>query len=310
MKLTLRPYQDDRDYWRMRAFLREVLLLNDRRMFSWHLNRLDYWRWHGVENLEHVRLEDVVFLWETPAGQIAAVLNPEGTSGDAFFQVHPLLRTPALEEEMLAVAEECLAAPDPNGGRVLHLFADQSDHLRQAMFQRRGYTRADWPEYQRRRPLLDDIPTVPIPAGYTVRPVGDESDLPARSYVSWQAFHPDEPDSDYQGWEWYHNIQRAPLYRRDLDIVAVAPDGSHAAFCTAWFDDVTRTGVFEPVGTAPAHQRKGLGKAVMYEAMRRLKRLGADLAYVGSYSPGAHALYASVGFITYDLCEPWEKHLA
>ncbi len=307
MKFNMRPYRDESDYWRMRAFLREVLVLNDFRMLSWHLNRLDYWRWHGIENIDHVRLEDAVFLWETPAGDLAAVLNPEGTSGDVFFQIHPLLRTPALEEEMLAAAEERLAIPTPQGGRMLRLFADQSDHQRRALLQGCGYTPGQWPEYQRRRPLLDPIPTPAVPPGYTVRALGDESELPARSYVSWQAFHPDEPDSKYQGWEWYHNIQRAPLYRRDLDIVAVAPDGAHAAFCTAWFDDVTRTGVFEPVGTAPAHQRKGLGKAVMVLALRRLQTLGANLAYVSSYSQGAHALYASVGFTTYDLCESWEK---
>jgi GNAT superfamily N-acetyltransferase len=310
MKLTKRSYRGEQDYWQMRAFLREVLLLNDRRMLSWHLNRLDYWRWHGIENIDHTPLEDVVTLWETSDGQIAAALNPEGTGGDVFFQVHPHHRTPALEEHMLAVAEERLSVPAPQGGRFLRVFADQSDTLRRSMLQGCGYTLGEWPEYQRRRSLLDPIPTVSVAAGYTVRALGDESELPARSYVSWQAFHPDEPDSKYDGWEWYHNIQRAPLYRRDLDIVAVAPDGSHAAFCTAWFDDVTRTGVFEPVGTAPAHQRKGLGKAVMSLAMSRLKILGADLAYVSSYSPGAHALYASAGFTTYDLCEPWEKQWA
>jgi predicted N-acetyltransferase YhbS len=76
-----------------------------------------------------------------------------------------------------------------------------------------------------------------------------------------------------------------------------------------WFDDVTRTGAFEPVGTAPDHQRKGLGRAVMAEGLRRLRHLGATLAYVGGFTPGANALYASVGFKDYDLCEPWSKEV-
>ncbi len=71
---------------------------------------------------------------------------------------------------------------------------------------------------------------------------------------------------------------------------AVAPNGEYAAFCTIWFDDVTRSAYFEPVGTAPQHQRRGLGKAVMCEGLRRLKRMGATLALVGSYMPPAHAL--------------------
>jgi GNAT superfamily N-acetyltransferase len=61
------------------------------------------------------------------------------------------------------------------------------------------------------------------------------------------------------------------------------------------------------VGTHPAHQRKGLGKAIMAEGLRRVQRLGATLAAVGSYSEAAGALYAAMGFTDYDLSEPWVK---
>jgi GNAT superfamily N-acetyltransferase len=132
-------------------------------------------------------------------------------------------------------------------------------------------------------------------------------ELPARSWLSWKAFHASEPDDRYEGWEWYRNVQRAPLYRRDLDLVAVARDGELAAFCTLWFDEVTRTAAFEPVGTHPIHQRRGLGKAVMTEGLRRVRELGASLATVNSYSESAGSLYASLGFTSYDLSEPWIK---
>jgi len=131
----------------------------------------------------------------------------------------------------------------------------------------------------------------------------------AGCYASGLAFHPSDIKfavENRQDVSWYRNIQNAPLYRRDLDMVAITPEGAVAAFCTIWFDDVTRTAYFEPVGTAPAYQRRGLGKAVMCEGLRRLKRMGATLAFVGSYSPPAHALYASVGFTEYDLLEPWQ----
>ena len=308
MKLTMRTYRVKDDYWRIREFLRQVFRLNDRREKSWQAYRFDYWRWHGIENMGHGRLEEDVFIWETTDGRIAAVLNREGP-GNAFLQVHPGLRTPELEEEMLVAAEKHLAIPGPNGRRKLCVWANENDDLRQGVLTRRGYAKGDEPEYQRRRPMTMPIPEVPVPEGYTVRALGDVEELAARSWVSWKAFHPDEPDERYEGWDWYPNVQRAPLYRRDLDIVAVAPNGEFASFCTVWFDDVTRSGAFEPVGTAPAHQRRGLGKAVMCEGLRRLKRMGATLAYVGSYTLAAHALYASVGFTEYDLSEPWAKEL-
>jgi mycothiol synthase len=310
MKLIMRRYRDEDDYWRIRAFLREVFLLNGRRERSWQVYRFDCCRWHGYENITRFQMEDVVSIWETADGHMAAVLNPEG-KGEAFLQVHPALRTPDLEEEMIAVAEERLAAAGPDGRRRIRIWTPAVDSLRQEILARRGYARGEWPEAQRRRLLLGEqalpIPDAPLPAGTTVRPLGDIEELPARSWLSWRAFHPDEPDEAYEGWEWYLNIQRAPLYRRDLDLVAVAPGGELASFCTVWFDDVTRTGAFEPVGTAPEYQRRGLGKAVMCEGLRRLQRLGATLAFVGSFEAPAHALYASVGFTEYDLSEAWEK---
>lgn len=308
MQLKMRSYEDDVDYWRVRDFLRAVTRLNDRRDHSWDVMRFDYWRWHGQENIEHFALDEVVFVWETADGEIAAVLNPEN-KGNAFLQVHPAFRTSELEAEMLAVAEDRLAVPHAEGGQKLTVWANADDALRQTLLRQRGYVKGTRPEYQRRRPMHLPIPDVSVAEGYVVTALGDVAELPARSYVSWQAFHPDEPDERYEGWEWYLNVQAAPLYRRDLDLVVVAPGGEHAAFCTIWFDDVNRMGVFEPVGTAPAHQRRGLGKAVMAEGLRRLKRLGATLATVGSFSDAAGALYDAMGFTDYDLLERWQLRL-
>jgi ribosomal protein S18 acetylase RimI-like enzyme len=243
-------------------------------------------------------------LWETPERDIAAVLNAENR-GDAILQVHPALRSAALEEEMLDIAEAHFTTIGEDGRRRLTVWADAQDATRRELLLRRSYATGEWPEHQRRRRMDLPIPDAAPAAGYTVRPLGDEEEHPARSWLSWKAFHPDEPDDKYEGWGWYRNVQRAPLYRRDLDLVAVAPDGALAAFCTVWFDDVTRTGTFEPVGTHPDHQRRGLGKAVMAEGLRRLRHLGATLATVGSYDEPAHRLYASMGFTEYDLSEAW-----
>jgi GNAT superfamily N-acetyltransferase len=153
------------------------------------------------------------------------------------------------------------------------------------------------------------IPETPVAEEITVRALGDVDELPARSWFGWKAFQPDEPEENYAalGWEWYLDIQRCPLYRRDLDIVAVAPNGDIASFCGVWYDDVTRSAYFEPVGTYPPYQRRGLAKAVMYEGLRRVKRMGATVAFVGGYSPEGNALYTSVMGREYALSERWVK---
>ena len=40
MAITHRRYQTEEDYWRMRAFLRGVMLLNGLRETAWHVARL------------------------------------------------------------------------------------------------------------------------------------------------------------------------------------------------------------------------------------------------------------------------------
>lgn len=309
MKMSYRPYQTEDDFWRMRDFLRRVYLLNGRRERSWHVCRLDYARWHTLINIAHLTLADVVTLWEDD-GQLVAFVMPDGGRGEAHLCVDPTRQTPALEEEMLDLAEEQLAEIQDGGARRLVVWSPEVDTLRRQMLVRRGYARDDWPEHQWHRDLAAPIPDAPPAAGYTIRPLGDGLELLERCYASGLGFHEgdirvavdnrDDPT-------WYRNIQTAPLYRRDLDLVAVAADGAIAAFCTIWFDDVTRSAYFEPVATVPAHQRRGLGRALLTEGLRRLQRMGAVVAGVGGYSAGANALYRSVMGDDHDLYEPWVK---
>lgn len=312
MKPIMRLYRNGEDYWHIREFLRAVMLSNNRRELSWHVARWDYWIWFANSNIEKINLEENVFIWETESGQIAAVLDPEGR-GHAFPQIHPDFRTSRLEDEMIAVAEERLTTTDKDGRQKLWFWIDSKDKSYQEVLTRRGFHRVDQTgeqEFQHRRTLDEPLPDAPMISGYTIHSQGDGLELLERCYASGLGFHKDDilvarNNRDHP--DWYHDIQSAPLYRRDLDIVAVALDGSIASFCTIWFDDVSRTAYFEPVATVPAHQRKGLGKAVMMEGLHRLKRMGCKVAFVGGYSQAANALYFSVMGPEYDISEPWVK---
>jgi ribosomal protein S18 acetylase RimI-like enzyme len=309
MNPIYRPYQVEDDFWRMRDFLRRVYLLNGRREHSWHVARLDYARWHTLINIAEVTLADVATLWEAD-GELVAFIMPDGGRGEAHLCVDPRRRSLALEEEMLDVAEERLPNILDDGARRLFVWSPQADTMRPELLARRGYAKDDWPEHQWQRRLDAPIPDAPLAPGYTIRALGDGLELLERCYASGLGFHEgdirvavdnrDDPT-------WYRNIQTAPLYRRDLDLVAVAPDGAIAAFCTIWFDDVTRSAYFEPVATVPAHQRHGLGRALLTEGLRRLQRMGALVAGVGGYSPAANGLYRSVMGDDHELYEPWVK---
>jgi mycothiol synthase len=311
MKLKIRSYQSEEDYSRMRTFLREIFIKNSRRMLSWPVARLDYWRWHGILNLGDGTLQEGVYLWETDQGEIAAILNREGP-GQAFLQVHPAYKSVALEDQMISVAEETFRRPVGNGGFKLWVWSDSGDIPRQRSLKKRGYNHIpEADERQWRCSLEFPVPKQALRAGYTIRALDSPTELPLRSWASWRAFHSREPDEKYQqDWSWYLNIQSAPLYRPDLDLVAIAPSGEVAAFTTIWYDVVTQSGFFEPVGTMPEHQRSGLGRALLCEGKRRLKRLGATQCMVSGSSIPANALYQSVLGPVYDAYLPWEKRWA
>ena len=233
-------------------------------------------------------------LWKNSDEKIIAALNHLGGS-ELRLHVHPHFRSAELEHEMLAYAEENYYAVAEDGRRYIYMPIFEDDIQRQEIAKNRGYIKEYGWGHHYRRSLDSAIPDAPIPLGYTIRSMGDVQEYPARSWASWRAFHHDEPDENYDGdYSWYANLQSAPLYRRDLDVVAVASDGRIASFCTIFYDDYTRSAVTVLVGTAAEHWRRGLGKAVMTEGFRRLKEMGCTLVFSTAHEEPADFLYHSV----------------
>ena len=147
---------------------------------------------------------------------------------------------------------------------------------------------------------------IALPAGYVFTHVATADNVERRVSVERSAFGSSTPNAA----DW-RRLMQLPLYRADLDLLAVAPDGTGASACTVYYDPATRCGEFEAVGTAPAHQRKGLSRALIIEGLRRLHRLGARRAVVQTLisNAPARALYASCGFAYAGTDVAWTKRL-
>jgi hypothetical protein len=128
MILTQRKYHSEADFWRIRIFLREVFLLNNRREFSWSVARLDYWRWHRIANMNDGRLEEDVYLWETGDGQIAAVLDREDR---ACIPANPSAYKTADLEGDDQPGRRSIAPSSRSGGMALWVWSDSEDVQRQ-----------------------------------------------------------------------------------------------------------------------------------------------------------------------------------
>jgi len=144
------------------------------------------------------------------------------------------------------------------------------------------------------RDLFGELPDFPLPERFVMRGT-DESDVEQLCAVHNSAFR--------KAWtaERYLNVMRTPGFDPARELVAVAPDGQFTAFVVIWFEPISKIGLFEPVGTHESFQRRGLGKALMSEGLRRMRAAGMTQARVNHQfaadNPASAALYASMGFI-------------
>ena len=84
-----------------------------------------------------------------------------------------------------------------------------------------------------------------------------------------------------------------------------APDGNYTSSCGMWYVAEIRIAYMEPLATDPDYRRLGLGKASVWEGIRRCKALGAEMVYVGS----DQEFYKAMGFMKKFDSRCWEKQI-
>jgi mycothiol synthase len=294
-----RPYGAETDYEQMRELLIESFAVAGPPDYC-SVGELDWLRYTTGDTPDAATSAR---LWFTTSGELAGFAWPGQRQVDLL--VRPRYRARALEGDMLAWAEDERRG---RGGEPLTLtaWAYEGDRERAVLLQDRGYTRTATALAYNVREVVTPLPVVALPPGHAVRHVLGEADVERRVAVHRDAFAPSRMTVAK-----HRAVMGAPTYRADLDLVVVAPDGMFAAYCLVWYDTANRHGEFEPVGCHSAHRRRGLGKAVMAEGLRRLAALGARTAAVNSLygAVPANRLYRSVGFRPLDLNYAWEKRL-
>jgi GNAT superfamily N-acetyltransferase len=241
-------------------------------------------------------------LWERipedpPALAAWAIFLPNEETFDLF--VHPRLHGTPLHETVMDEYVTWAAARAREAGlkQLQPFWVLDYDKVMDRLMKAHGFVvvPADPPPPLFER-SLDELPTLQLPDGFTVQGVRNLDDGRLRAGVTHGAFR---PHADWDGyWAAYAQFIGSAAYDGERDLFVRSPDGRGASACTIWFDPVNGVGLFEPVGTHPDFQGKGLGKAVMAEGMRRMKAAGMRRAIVG-FDPNnvaALALYTSMGF--------------
>ena len=271
-------------------------------------------------------LERDIRIWEDAEGRPVAYamlhIRPDETTAGAYFnwQVHPDVRESGIEDEILAWATERAREGGIEHGKPadLRAFSDKANVYHMAQLERQGFIPARY-FFQMRRPLKDGepIPEPQFPEGYTLRHVANDEDVERwvemfnLSFIDHWDFHPATIERRK------HRMS-APYYRPDRDLIAVAPDGTFAAFCLCTIDEEhnKRNGINEGwidvLGTRRGFRKIGLGRAMLLAGLHKLKENGVDDAMLGvdaDNPTGALGLYESAGFSKYKSAVAFRKEL-
>lgn len=292
--MTSRLYETENDLLSMLNMLMEAR------------SRTDDWRYaHAGELLFqffmvacHLDPKEHIRLWHDGGKLAGYAILGEDPSFD--LQVLSEYEWRGIEAEAMLWAEARLAELRKQdaqqwGGHLVS-GARQDNAKRIAFLEEHGFRPGgEFSEVNMIRPLNEPIPQAEIPAGCQVRAV-EASEISNRAEAQREVWHPwtvgNVSDDDYAC------FMRLPGYHREMDIVAVAPDGVIAAYVNGWIDPVNRIGDFGPVGARQAYRRQGLTRAVMIEGLRRMQAYGMNRVCVstGVSNTPAKRLYESVGF--------------
>ena len=258
---------------------------------TYYVHRGDLQWWLFYTDVPPQTWQSNIRLW-MQAGHLIGwtLLSPDEYAFDVF--TDPRLRGGSLEHEMFAWAVEQMSAHD----HVQIMWVAEDDEARIQWLEAHGFVREESHFILFKRSLTGSLEVPPLPEGFSIRTSRGEEDAQLRSVASYAAFGARKPFEEY--WPRTLRFMQSPVYVPQHEIFITAPEGDVATYCIFWTDTLNKAGHFEPVGTHPNFQRKGLGKILLFESLRRLKAEGMSEASVCTNhdNEAAIRLYESVGF--------------
>ncbi len=300
MNLRLRKYEPD-DLVKVRDFIvRTQSLL--RQPNSWGIDRWEFVPF--CQETKNGTLEqwlNRIGIWEHENGEIVAVACDDG---DAYFLLDTWEPGDTLMQEMFEYAENHLLFSEPGRRFTRNALAIPARMKGlECIAASRGYVREPQEDIMLSMEL-DQHYDVILPLGFVIKD-GHEVDDRKKAMGHIRAFDYEGTDKAKATMLHYGNIRNAPDYRAELDLFILNPAGEVVSFCGLWYDEVNHIAILEPVGTHIDYRRRGLGKAVIYEGLNRLRSLGVREVYVGSGQP----FYRSIGLQKEYPLHRWIRHL-
>ncbi len=235
------------------------------------------------ENIQIAEVRPTVRLWRKDGVLLAFAMV------DAFNNLwFDCLSDAVLDElggELAAWGAACIRSRNAESGSqdTLDFSCSANDSARMQFANQNGFEPLEVRSLHYARSIEKPLESHPFPPGYTWRAVRGEEEVEALVALHRAAFGTDNMTVEER-----LAIMRAPQYQPGMDLVAVAPDGSLAAFCICGLEGTEeRVGYTDPIGVHPDHKGHGLAAALVTTGMEALIRAGAVRIEVGTSSENA-----------------------
>jgi GNAT superfamily N-acetyltransferase len=250
---------------------------------------------HGLPWFDYVQ-HYKIGIWQDN-GVIVALCSYETKPGEAY--IFTANGYEFMKPGLLEYAEKNLYSTDDDGKRVLQVKTSTVEPEFQKLLLSKGYSCIsdyDLTVYD----YSKGMPKVELPGGFKIITLNEENNYKKAANAVWQGFdHEDENNLD--GYMLGLNL---PHFRKDMLFIAKADNGDYCSYGLIWPNEADHYAFLEPLSTVPKYRRKGLAKALLYEAINRTAKMDATYMIGGS-----REFYKEIGFETYYTIQYYKKVL-
>ncbi len=153
----------------------------------------------------------------------------------------------------------------------------EDDVERIEFLEKHGFQQTENITVHMERDLAQPVSKPELSKGFVIRPIKGFEEAEAIASLHRLAF-----STGYMTAENRLAIMKTSDYDPSLDLIAVAPNGTLAAYCTCSVNLKDRIGSTDPVATHPNYQRLGLARALLLTGLSLLKERGMHSASLGT----------------------------
>ncbi|MBN1873254.1 MAG: GNAT family N-acetyltransferase [Anaerolineae bacterium] len=249
----------------------------------WESGRMNFWRYNIHANKERDArfFKDNVHVWRSDTQEIVGICISEYGNNDLFIEVLPEYN--GVYPDIFRWINHTWATT--RAAIEVDVFSEDVQKIQKLGVQ--GFSFKCHFENKRTYDLEQSDLRYTLEEGFTIQAFSESLDFASRVALVQSAFdNPKYMESNLRG------LMASPDYIDEYNLVVVAPDKQHVAYCIGWHEQTTEhRGYIEPVGTHAAYRRRGFAKAIIKECFARMKANGIHTVEIASRAEPAVSNY-------------------